>query len=136
MMNALHGLKDVDRDRADTVRLYANSRWKMLILLQIPCAMASFFAGLKVGGGLALFSAVVAEFAAGSAGANYGLALRLLEARYRLNTSRLFAALVLLALLGAAIFLTISAIDRIVLRHRYAARATGDGLSQYNSKTS
>lgn len=125
MMNTLQGLKDVDRDRADTVRLYTNSRWKMLILLQMPSAMPSFFAGLKVGGGLALVGAVVAEFAAGSAGANSGLAFRLLEAQYRLNTPRLFAALVLLALLGAAIFLTISVIDRIVLRHWYAARAIG-----------
>ncbi len=123
MMNTLQGLKDVDRDRADTVRLYTNSRWKMLVLLQMPSAMPGFFAGLKIGGGLALVGAVVAEFAAGSAGANAGLAFRLLEAQNKLNTPRLFAALVLLALLGAAIFLTISAIDRIALRHWYAARA-------------
>lgn len=123
MMNTLHGLKNVDRDQADTVRLYTNSRWKMLGLLQMPSAMPSFFAGLKSGGGLALVGAVVAEFAAGSAGANSGLAFRLLEAQYRLNTPRLFAALALLALLGALIFLVISAIDRVVLRHWYAARA-------------
>jgi NitT/TauT family transport system permease protein len=72
MMNTLHGLKNVDRDQADTVRLYTNSRWKMLVLLQMPSAMPSFFAGLKSGGGLALVGAVVAEFAAGSAGANSG----------------------------------------------------------------
>lgn len=123
MMNTLHGLKNVDRDQADTVRLYTNSRWKMLVLLQMPSAMPSFFAGLKSDGGLALVGAVVAEFAAGSAGANSGLAFRLLEAQYRLNTPRLFAALALLALLGALIFLVISAIDRVVLRHWYAARA-------------
>jgi NitT/TauT family transport system permease protein len=123
MMNTLHGLKNVDRDQADTVRLYTNSRWKMLVLLQMPSAMPSFFTGLKSGGGLALVGAVVAEFAAGSAGANSGLAFRLLEAQYRLNTPRLFAALALLALLGALIFLVISATDRVVLRHWYAARA-------------
>lgn len=42
IMNTLQGLKDVDRDRADTVRLYTNSRWKMLVLLQMPSAMPSF----------------------------------------------------------------------------------------------
>lgn len=124
-MNTLQGLKGIDRDQADTVRLYTASRWKMLILLQIPSAMPSFFAGLKIGGGLALVGAVVAEFATGSAGANSGLAFRLLEAQYRLNTPRLFAALALLVMLGATIFLFLSAIDRIVLRHWYAARSVG-----------
>lgn len=124
MVNTLQGLKSADRDLADTVRIYTASRWKILLLLQIPSALPSFFAGLKIGGGLALVGAVVAEFAAGSAGANSGLAFRLLEAQYRMNAPRLFAALTLLALLGATIFFLLSAIDRIVLRHWYASKAT------------
>lgn len=123
MVNTLQGLKSADRDLADTVRIYTASRWKMLLFLQIPSALPSFFAGLKIGGGLALVGAVVAEFAAGSAGINSGLAFRLLEAQYRLNTPRLFAALTLLALLGATIFLLLSATDRVVLRHWYASKA-------------
>ncbi|TBN17029.1 hypothetical protein EYC79_04280 [Agrobacterium cavarae] len=42
MLNALQGLRDVDRGRADAVRLYTDSRWKMLTLLQIPSAILSF----------------------------------------------------------------------------------------------
>ncbi|MGO7427294.1 ABC transporter permease, partial [Rhizobium ruizarguesonis] len=57
-----------------------------------------------IGGGLALIAAVVAEFAAGSAGAGSGLAFRLLEAQYRMNIPRLFAALLMLSMLGVAIF--------------------------------
>lgn len=123
MVNTLQGIRGTDRDLADTVRIYTASRWKMLVLLQIPSALPSFFAGLKIAGGLALVGAVVAEFAAGSAGANSGLAFRLLEAQFRLNTPRLFAALLLLALLGATIFIIISALDRVVLRHWYASKA-------------
>lgn len=123
MINTLQGIKSTDRDLADTVRIYTASRWKMLMLLHIPSALPSFFAGLKIAGGLSLVGAVVAEFAAGSAGVNSGLAFRLLEAQFRLNTPRLFAALLLLALLGAAIFFVISALDRVVLRHWYASKA-------------
>lgn len=123
MVNTLQGLKSADRDLADTVRIYTASKWKMLVLLQFPSALPSFFAGLKIAGGLALVGAVVAEFAAGSAGVNSGLAFRLLEAQFRLNTPRLFAALLLLAVLGATIFILISALDRIVLRHWYASKA-------------
>ncbi|MGI8396858.1 ABC transporter permease [Agrobacterium deltaense] len=123
MVNTLQGLKSTDRDLADTVRIYTASKWKMLVLLQFPSALPSFFAGLKIAGGLALVGAVVAEFAAGSAGTNSGLAFRLLEAQFRLNTPRLFAALLLLALLGATIFILITALDRVVLRHWYASKA-------------
>lgn len=123
MVNTLQGLKSTDRDLADTVRIYTSSKWKMLVLLQFPSALPSFFAGLKIAGGLALVGSVVAEFAAGSAGTNSGLAFRLLEAQFRLNTPRLFAALLLLALLGATIFILISALDRVVLRHWYASKA-------------
>ncbi|WP_312361260.1 ABC transporter permease subunit [Agrobacterium sp.] len=123
MVNTLQGMKSADRDLADTIRIYTSSKWKMLVLLQIPSALPSFFAGLKIAGGLALVGAVVAEFAAGSAGINSGLAFRLLEAQFRLNTPRLFAALLLLALLGATIFILISALDRVVLRHWYASKA-------------
>ncbi|KQQ61268.1 hypothetical protein ASF69_02350 [Rhizobium sp. Leaf311] len=124
MVNTLQGLKSVDRDLADTVSVYTASKWKMLVLLQVPSALPSFFAGLKIGGGLALVGAVVAEFTVGTAGENAGLAFRLLEAQQKLKTPRLFAAVMLLALLGASIFLLISVLDRIVLRHWYASRAS------------
>ena len=61
-------------------------------------------AGLRIAGGLALIGAVVAEIAAGSAGAGSGLAYRIAESGYRLNIPRMFAALLLLSLAGIAIF--------------------------------
>lgn len=123
--NTLHGLKSANRHLAETVQLYTDSKWKMLFVLQFPSALPSMFTGLKVGGGLALVGTVVAEFSAGSAGAGSGLAFRLLEAQYRLNTPRLFAALVLLAFLGLTIYLLVHAASRITLRHWYATKAIG-----------
>ena len=52
---------------------------------------------------------MVAEFVAGAAGPVSGLASRIIEAGYRLNTPRLFAALILLSLTGIVIFLVLSA---------------------------
>ena len=60
--------------------------------------------GLKIAGGLSLIGAVVAEIAAGSAGAGSGLAYRIAESGYRLNIPRMFAALLLLSVAGIAIF--------------------------------
>jgi NitT/TauT family transport system permease protein len=117
MLNTLQGLKSADRNHADLMRTYSASRWQTLIHLRLPSALPSFFAGLKIGGGLSLVAAVVGEFAAGQAGNRAGLAFRLLEAQYRLNTPRLFAALVLLSILGAAIYGLTSALSWLALRH-------------------
>ena len=56
--------------------------------------MPYFLGGLKIAGGLSLIGAVVAEFVAGSSGQSSGLASRIIEAGYRLNAPRLFAALI------------------------------------------
>ncbi|WP_421415313.1 ABC transporter permease [Agrobacterium tumefaciens] len=117
MLNTLQGLKSADRHHADLLKTYSASRWQTLICLKLPSALPSFFGGLKIGGGLALVAAVVGEFAAGQAGNNADLAFRLLEAQYRLNMPRLFACLVLLAILGAAIFGLTSKLSELALRH-------------------
>ncbi|MNS58733.1 putative aliphatic sulfonates transport permease protein SsuC [compost metagenome] len=117
MLNTLQGLKSADRHHADLLKTYSASRWQTLVSLKLPSALPSFFAGLKIGGGLALVAAVVGEFAAGQAGNNAGLAFRLLEAQYRLNMPRLFACLILLAILGAAIFSLTSKLSELALRH-------------------
>lgn len=117
MLNTLQGLKGADRNHADLLKTYSASRWQALVYLKLPSALPNFFAGLKIGGGFALVAAVVGEFAAGQAGNNAGLAFRLLEAQYRLNMPRLFACLVLLAILGAVIFRLVSTLSKLALRH-------------------
>jgi NitT/TauT family transport system permease protein len=73
-------------------------------------------AGLKIAGGLSLIGAVVAEIAAGSAGAGSGLAYRIVESGYRLNIPRMFAALLLLSLSGIVIFFALSLLSHLLLR--------------------
>lgn len=104
LSNMVAGLKSVDHNLLNLYDLYGASRWQTLIYLKLPAALPYFMAGLRIAGGLALIAAVVAEFAAGTAGQGSGLAFRLLEAQYRLNIPRLFAALILLTSTGIAIF--------------------------------
>lgn len=118
LSNMVAGLKSVDHNLLNLYDLYGASRWQQLLYLKIPASMPYFMAGLRIGGGLALIASVVAEFAAGSAGAGSGLAFRLLESQYRLNMPRLFAALLLLTATGVAIFAVTSLISWLVL-HRW-----------------
>jgi len=116
--NTAEGLASAPPELDDLFRLYGAGRWRTLVLLRLPAALPFFLAGLRISGGLALVGAVVAEFVAGSGGFASGLAYRILEAGYRLEVARMFAALVLLSLAGIAINTGLGAFGRWVLRRR------------------
>ncbi|TSD83458.1 ABC transporter permease [Mycobacterium sp. KBS0706] len=124
LSNMTQGLKSTDHNLLNLFELYGASRWQSLLHLRIPAALPYFATGLRIGGGLALIGSVVAEFAAGSAGAQSGLAFRILEAGRRLNVPRLFAALILITLTGLAIFALTSLVSHLLLRrwHESAIR--------------
>ena len=116
LANTTLGLSSVDRNLADLFDLYHASRLQRLLRLKLPAALPYMLGGLKIAGGLSLIDAVVAEIAAGSAGAGSGLAYRIAESGYRLDIPRMFAALILLALTGVAIFAALSLFSYLVLR--------------------
>jgi NitT/TauT family transport system permease protein len=122
--NTTVGLNSADRNLLDLFRLYGASPGQILRYLRMPTALPYFLAGLRISGGLALIGAVVAEFVAGTGGAETGLAFRILEAGYRLAIPRLFAALFLLSLTGIVIYLLLDLLSRRLLRRWHeSARA-------------
>jgi NitT/TauT family transport system permease protein len=124
LSNTTLGLSSADHNLVDLFQLYGASRWQMLWHLRLPSAMPYFLGGLKIAGGLSLIGAIVAEFAAGTAGAGSGLAYRILEAGYRLNIPRMFAAVILISVTGVLIFMAFSLLSHLVLRrwHESAVR--------------
>jgi NitT/TauT family transport system permease protein len=113
--NTTLGLRSVDPGLANYFRMNRAGRLKTLLKLRIPGALPYFFGGLRISSGLALIGAVVAEFVAGSGGAQ-GLAWRILEAGNRLQTARMFAALVVLGLLGAVLHAALDVAEKAGLR--------------------
>jgi NitT/TauT family transport system permease protein len=126
LANTTLGLKSVDRNLADLFRLYGASRWQLLRDLKLPAAMPYVLGGLKIAGGLSLIGAVVAEIAAGSAGAGSGLAFRIVESGYRLNIPRMFAALLLLSVAGVVIFFALSLFSHLMLRRWHESALGAD----------
>ncbi|ESW80919.1 ABC transporter permease [Mesorhizobium sp. M1148] len=116
LSNTTLGLNSVDRNLRDMFKLNGATRWQQLRYLRLPAAMPYFLGGLKIAGGLSLIGAVVAEFVAGAQGQSSGLASRIIEAGYRLNAPRLFAALILISLTGILIFLVLSLVSHLILR--------------------
>lgn len=111
---ALSGLKSVDPDLARLFDLYGATPLQRLVRLRLPSAVPALLEGHKVAAGLAVIGAVVAEFVAGSGGAQ-GLAWRILESYNRLQTAKVFAALFTLALLGVVLHAAMEALERRLL---------------------
>jgi NitT/TauT family transport system permease protein len=116
LSNTTLGLNSVDRNLAGLFQLYGASKLQTLRYLKLPAALPYILGGLRIAGGLSLIGAVVAEIAAGTAGAGSGLAYRIAESGYRLNIPRMFAALLLLSLAGIVIYALLALISHLALR--------------------
>ncbi len=127
LANTTLGLNSVDHNLSDLFRLYGASRRQVLWELKLRAALPYILAGLKIAGGLALIGAVVAEIAAGSAGAGSGLAYRIAESGYRLNIPRMFAALLLLSIAGIVIYFAMAAFEHLMLRRWHESAVKREG---------
>jgi NitT/TauT family transport system permease protein len=125
--NTTLGLNSTDHNLLNLFQLYGATRRQTLWYLRLPGALPYFLGGLRISGGLALIGAVVAEFVAGTGGAQSGLAYRILESGYTLQIPRMFAALLLITATGIAIFLVLTGLAHLVLRtwHESAVRREG-----------
>lgn len=111
---AATGLRAADPDLKRLFDLYEASRWQRLVRLRLPSAIPALVEGHKVATALAVIGAVVAEFVAGSGGAQ-GLAWRIIESANRLQTARVFAALVTLAVMAALLYAAVDILERRIL---------------------
>lgn len=127
LSNTTLGLNSADHGLRDLFRIYGATRWQRLRYLQLPSALPYFLGGLRIAGGLSLIGAVVAEYVAGTGGIGSGLAFRILEAGYRLNIPRMFAALILIAATGVIIFACLSYLSHMLLRKWHESALKRDG---------
>jgi NitT/TauT family transport system permease protein len=116
LSNTITGMRSTDRGLEALFDLYGAPTWRKIMLLKLKTALPYILTGFKIGGPLALIGAVVAEIAAGTAGAGSGLAYRIIESTYRLNVPRAFAALLLLSIMGIIIFYVIVWVSHLLLR--------------------
>ncbi len=121
LSNTAAGLAATPVELLDLFKLNGATRWQILFQLSLPYALPYFLTGLRLAGTLALVGAVVAEFVAGSGGFASGLAWEIIEASYRLQIPRMFAALLLLGAAGIAIYAALGVLERVLLARRNSA---------------
>jgi NitT/TauT family transport system permease protein len=127
LSNTTLGLNSTDHNLLSLMQLYGASRRQTFWNVRLPSALPYFLGGLRISGGLALIGAVVAEFVAGTGGAQSGLAFRILESGYTLQIPRMFAALALVTGSGILIFIVLTLVSHLILRrwHESAMRHEG-----------
>lgn len=111
VIDAVLGLKSVPPDILDLARSLRGGRLATLWRIRFPCALPSLFAGMKVAIGLALVGAIVGEFVSSQRGLGYVI----LSAQGMFDTARVFAAILVLAVMGVALFWLIAWLERIAI---------------------
>jgi NitT/TauT family transport system permease protein len=111
VVSAVQGFKSVDLDMVDLARAMQGSRFQVFCAVNLPHAMPAIFSGLKVSVTLAVVGAVVGEFV----GSNSGIGYVMQRSIGTFDLPTMFAALVILALLGVILFWVVDRIEKWVI---------------------
>src|SRR6202048_2689562 len=111
VINSVIGMRSAEKEMIYLVQSMGASELTTFLKIRLPKALPSIFGGLKVGMGQAGGGARVGEFIAGESGLGY---LQLIS-HVRLDTPLLFAAVVVLSMLGVLLFNVVGWIERLAL---------------------
>ncbi len=111
VVSAVQGFKSVEPDMIDLARAMEANRWQLFRMVALPHATPAIFAGLKVSITLAVVGAVVGEFV----GSNSGIGFILQRSIGNFELPTMFAALVILALIGVILFWILDVIERLAI---------------------
>ncbi|MGE5549332.1 MAG: ABC transporter permease [Bacteroidota bacterium] len=114
LTNVIVGFKSVDPRLVELLTIMGAGRWRRWRLLEVPAALPVIFAGLRVGLTLSVIGAVVGEFA----GADRGLGFLVNWAKGLFDTPLMFLALILLAMIGVALYLSLVLAERLLIPWR------------------
>ncbi len=128
----VEGLRSVDPRLLDLLRSVHAGPAHIFVKVSLPHALPQIFSGLKIGITLAVVGAVVGEWV----GSDAGLGYLLIIANTRLDATLLFSALILLVVIGVALFLLIELLERVFVpwkeqddaKAQEGAKATATGL--------
>ena len=123
VIDTVLGLRSVDPDVLEMTKSMRASPLQVLWKIRFPTALPAMFAGMKVAISLALVGAIAGEFVA----SNVGLGYVILTAQGMMQTTRVFAAIVLLGILGTLLFYLVSLVEHFAVPWHVSQRSGTDG---------
>lgn len=119
VIDAVLGLRSVDPEALNLARVSRAPAWAVLWKIRLPNALPYIFSGMKVAISFALVGAIVGEFVAGEV----GLGSVILQAQSTFDTTRAFAAILLLGVMGTVLFFLVEQAERWMLPWHVSQRA-------------
>lgn len=119
-VNTADGLRSVDSDMSNMMRTMGATRWQIFTKLQIPNSLPYLFSGVKVGISISVIGAVIGEWV----GANAGLGYLMTYSQPLFLTSRVFATIFILSVMGVGLFLFASLAERLMLPWYFTEKRT------------
>ena len=111
VISGLAGLRTVDPEILELASTMGAGKFRTFLKIRLPAALPELLSGLKVAATLAVTGAVVGEFV----GANEGLGYVILQANGNLDTAMLFAALIIMSLMGVILFMLIQLAEKFLI---------------------
>ncbi len=118
LVNVLQSMKTVDRDMINLARAYSLSRSQIFWKIEFPASLPALMAGLRIGATLAVIGVTVGELVGG----NTGLGYLITYAEGQANAAMVFNAIILLTVIGIALYAVVAAIEARVLHYIPKAR--------------
>ena len=113
-INTLRGLRSPDPTALELMRSYAASEWQILFKLRLPAALPYIFAALKVSASASVIGAIIGELPSGIAD-GLGRSLLTFSYYYISGPEKLYAAILVAAVVGIAFALAVMLAERLVL---------------------
>ena len=111
MINVLGAVRAIDPDVVRLAKSFSANRWQIFSKVEFPAALPPFFAGLRIAATLAVIGVVVGELVGG----NSGLGYLLTYGEGAGNTAMVFVAIIMLTVVGIALYGGIVLIENRVL---------------------
>ena len=111
LVGTVKGLSAVTKDHLDLFRSLSASNWNIFWKLRFPTSLPYLFPSLKISATFAVVGATIAEFT----GASKGIGYIIVNSSYYLETTMMFAAIVMISIFGVLFFYLIDLLEKKIV---------------------
>ena len=111
VVNMVDGLQSVDPDAVNLLRTLGASRWQIFVKVQVPASLPLLFSGTRVAMAVSVIGAIIGEWV----GSSQGLGYLMIRSKPQFLTERVFAAIVVLSVMGVALFVLVGVVEKLAI---------------------